>query len=356
LSLTTRILTAEPEQKYNPQPSEIRCFSIGCAGCGDGALICRLLSSGTTTPLKSIIGIDISHSTLSRAGNKLQRLITSPIAVRAANQQNLEPQVAAAAATHSATTGFLGSAVAAAAEGSDSLHSRYLPYPGEEMEGVEAVAPAAAVGSISNIGSLSVSLIQADVTSPQYTLPQGWGSLAGCDLVSCVEVLEHLWPESLALLGPCLLGGLQPKRAVFTTPNWEYNKVLRELGGEGQVMQGPPGRDGHPLRHGDHKFEWTRQEFRNWAGGLAAAYGYEVVYEDIGRAVREVGVREGGGEDVGGASQAAIFRRVERGSPDRGHEVGEVVWGPKEMEGLEKPDGMVGVVSKVDIDDAGEHM
>lgn len=50
---------------------------------------------------------------------------------------------------------------------------------------------------------------------------------------------------------------------------------------------GPPGRDGQPLRHGDHKFEWTRAEFRAWASALAQQHGYSVEFVDIGRALQE---------------------------------------------------------------------
>ena len=296
-------------------------LTLGSAGCGDGSLICSLLISGTTTSLKRITGIDISPSAITKAGNKVQRLVTGSNVMSFANQERLRANGTAAAGV----SGLNSEEVAATESGPGAVdchgsQSKGLTTGRGEMEGIEGSdaaggSAAAAYGSPAN-WSPSVTLIQADVTLPQYTLPQGWGSLAGCDLVACIEVLEHLHPESLALLGPTLLGGLQPKRAVFTTPNWEYNKVLRELGGQGEVMQGPPGRDGHPLRHGDHKFEWTRQEFRNWAGGLAAAYGYDVVFEDVGRALREVEVMEGGGEELGGASQAAVFRRVERGSPD----------------------------------------
>ena len=71
-------------------------------------------------------------------------------------------------------------------------------------------------------------------------------------------------------VGPCLLGGLQPRMLLVSTPNWEYNAVLRgaevagkmdtEEGGKAQgggggtgSWPGPPGRDGLPLRCNDHR-------------------------------------------------------------------------------------------------------
>ena len=40
----------------------------------------------------------------------------------------------------------------------------------------------------------------------------------------------------------------------------------------------PPG----AMRHRDHRFEWTRGEFRAWADRVAAAHGYRVSYLPVG--------------------------------------------------------------------------
>ena len=74
-----------------------------------------------------------------------------------------------------------------------------------------------------------------------------WGSLAGVDGAALVEVVEHLDPTPLRNLGPCLLGGLQPKLLVVTTPNREYNAVLHQLGNA--LLP-------NKLRNTDHRFEW----------------------------------------------------------------------------------------------------
>ena len=42
-------------------------------------------------------------------------------------------------------------------------------------------------------------------------------------------------------------------------------------------------------RHRDHRFEWTREEFRGWAGGVAAEHGYDVRFEPVGEDDPEVG-------------------------------------------------------------------
>jgi hypothetical protein len=53
------------------------------------------------------------------------------------------------------------------------------------------------------------------------------------------------------------------------------------------------------LRNDDHRFEWTRAEFEEWANALASKFGYGVEYTGVGGCV----------EDPGFASQIAIFTR-----------------------------------------------
>jgi hypothetical protein len=54
-----------------------------------------------------------------------------------------------------------------------------------------------------------------------------------------------------------------------TTPNVEYNVKFETL---------PAGK----MRHKDHRFEWSRQEFRAWAEGIAKRFGYTVQFLPIG--------------------------------------------------------------------------
>jgi hypothetical protein len=57
---------------------------------------------------------------------------------------------------------------------------------------------------------VEVRLLGGGAFSEVLRQPQGWGGLAGCDVAALVEVVEHLDPGPLALLGPCLLGGRPP--------------------------------------------------------------------------------------------------------------------------------------------------
>jgi hypothetical protein len=61
-----------------------------------------------------------------------------------------------------------------------------------------------------------------------------------------------------------------------TTPNVEYNVRWESL---------PAGH----VRHGDHRFEWTRAEFRAWAERVAERHGYGVEFVPVGPDDPEVG-------------------------------------------------------------------
>ena len=68
----------------------------------------------------------------------------------------------------------------------------------------------------------------------------------------------------------------RPKIAIVTTPNIEYNVKFENL---------PVGK----LRHPDHRFEWTRAEFQNWANAVSDRYKYGVSFGSIGNVDPEVG-------------------------------------------------------------------
>jgi 3' terminal RNA ribose 2'-O-methyltransferase Hen1 len=117
------------------------------------------------------------------------------------------------------------------------------------------------------------------------------GRLGGFDAAAVVEVVEHLDPPRLGAFERALFGYARPGMVIVTTPNAEYNALFDGL---------PAG----SLRHGDHRFEWTRAEFAQWADGVAARHGYRAEVSGIGP--------EGTGPDgsgLGCPSQLAVFRR-----------------------------------------------
>ena len=83
-----------------------------------------------------------------------------------------------------------------------------------------------------------------------------------------------------------MFAAANPASVVVTTPNAEYNALYPSLAAGA-------------LRHDDHRFEWTRTEFRDWAQGVADRHGYVVEH-------RAVGVEDA---TLGAPTQLALFRR-----------------------------------------------
>jgi 3' terminal RNA ribose 2'-O-methyltransferase Hen1 len=100
--------------------------------------------------------------------------------------------------------------------------------------------------------------------------------LEGFDAATAIEVVEHLDPPRLSAFERVLFEFARPRMVVLTTPNREYNVTWETL---------PAGK----FRHPDHRFEWTRAEFRAWADGVAARFGYRVRFLGVGPEHPELG-------------------------------------------------------------------
>ncbi|MBD2776219.1 3' terminal RNA ribose 2'-O-methyltransferase Hen1 [Iningainema tapete] len=107
----------------------------------------------------------------------------------------------------------------------------------------------------------------------------------GYDAATVIEVIEHLDLPRLAAFERVVFEFAQPKTVIFTTPNIEYNVKFENL---------PAGK----LRHKDHRFEWTRQEFQTWANSVAERFGYTVQFQPIGVE-----------SEVGSPTQMGVFSR-----------------------------------------------
>ena len=93
--------------------------------------------------------------------------------------------------------------------------------------------------------------------------------LQGFAAATLIEVIEHLDASRLAALESVLFEFARPHYVILTTPNREYNVLY-------------PGLKPQQLRHGDHRFEWTRAEFHGWCERQAQRFGYAVTYRDVG--------------------------------------------------------------------------
>jgi 3' terminal RNA ribose 2'-O-methyltransferase Hen1 len=111
--------------------------------------------------------------------------------------------------------------------------------------------------------------------------------LAGLDAAVLMEVIEHVDPSRLAALERVVFGHAAPSTVIVTTPNVEHNVRYATL---------PPG----TMRHRDHRFEWTRREFQDWAGGVAERNGYRVRFLPVG----------GDDPEVGPPTQLAVFDKL----------------------------------------------
>ncbi|WP_020474712.1 3' terminal RNA ribose 2'-O-methyltransferase Hen1 [Zavarzinella formosa] len=100
--------------------------------------------------------------------------------------------------------------------------------------------------------------------------------LEGFDAASIVEVIEHLDPPRLSAFERVVFEFAKPRTVVLTTPNKEYNVTWETL---------PAGK----FRHADHRFEWTRREFQDWANGIGERFGYSVRFLPVGPENPELG-------------------------------------------------------------------
>jgi len=100
--------------------------------------------------------------------------------------------------------------------------------------------------------------------------------LAGYDAAAVIEVIEHLDPPRLRAFERVLFEFARPRAIVVTTPNRDYNVMWESL---------PAG----DFRHRDHRFEWSREEFENWARTVAGRFGYQVRFLPVGAEAPGVG-------------------------------------------------------------------
>lgn len=127
--------------------------------------------------------------------------------------------------------------------------------------------------------------------------------------------------DQACLFGDVVLSSFCPKILIVSTPNYEYNVILQKSSFQGQE-EDPDEKNptqACKFRNHDHKFEWTRQQFNQWASDLATRHNYSVEYSGVG------GVD---GVEPGFASQIAVFRRKENGCPENlsADECYKVIW------------------------------
>ena len=124
-----------------------------------------------------------------------------------------------------------------------------------------------------------LTLMQASLT---YKDPR----FSGYDAACVVEVIEHLDPQRVPAFERVLFEFAAPATVVLTTPNKEYNAHYEWLAED-------------TLRHHDHRFEWTREEFKAWTAQICERFGYTVEISEIGDI----------DEAYGAPTQMGVFRK-----------------------------------------------
>ncbi|WP_415973401.1 3' terminal RNA ribose 2'-O-methyltransferase Hen1 [Rhodococcus sp. 077-4] len=113
--------------------------------------------------------------------------------------------------------------------------------------------------------------------------------LQGFDAMVLMEVIEHVDFDRLPALVRSVFREARPRTVLVTTPNSDYNVLY-------------PGLEPGTFRHVDHRFEFTRAQFEQWAASVANEHTYSVRVEGIGPV-----------DDIHGTpTQMAVFTREEQ--------------------------------------------
>ncbi|XP_033154473.1 small RNA 2'-O-methyltransferase [Drosophila mauritiana] len=154
------------------------------------------------------------------------------------------------------------------------------------MRNLTSVNPLVSDYIRSRASPLKVQIMQGNVADSSE-------ELRDTDAVIAIELIEHVYDDVLAKIPVNIFGFMQPKLVVFSTPNSDFNVIFTRF---------------NPLlpngfRHEDHKFEWSRDEFKNWCLGIVEKYpNYMFSLTGVGNPPKEY-------ESVGHVSQIAIFVR-----------------------------------------------
>ena len=108
----------------------------------------------------------------------------------------------------------------------------------------------------------------------------------GHDCACVIEVIEHIEPMRIPAFERSVFEFACPKTVIVTTPNREYNANYENM-------------QENSLRHGDHRFEWTRLEFKEWTEHICEKFNYTCVISGIGD----------NDENLGNPTQMGVFTK-----------------------------------------------
>lgn len=132
--------------------------------------------------------------------------------------------------------------------------------------------------------SLDIKVYHGDLAVPDDRL--------AADCMMMVEVIEHLLPEDVDRATRTIFGYYKPSVAIFTTPNSDFNQLLRQ-----------PDESPTKFRHHDHKFEWNREQFYQWCQGVCQQFpSYSFMLDGVGHLPNS--------HPYGPCTQIAVFQKI----------------------------------------------
>jgi len=164
--------------------------------------------------------------------------------------------------------------------GKSLLQKRHYlrPFPAEHLLKMSRPKPLVVEAYAGDISKVDTRILEVS--------PNVWAVVA-------IELIEHLYPETLRAFEISVFGVISPSLVIVTTPNSDFNPKFN-LG---------PGQ----FRHWDHKFEWSRQEFSLWCNKVCSEFpDYSYIVGGVCPASPEEL------EQFGHVSQLAIFRKSVR--------------------------------------------
>lgn len=161
--------------------------------------------------------------------------------------------------------------------GEGKLMARLAPDPQfQRIAGIDvAIKPLQLASRRLNEAGFSAAEIQKLLIFPSSFLYRD-ERLNGYDAAVLMEVIEHQESHRLRTMTLSVFKYMRPSTCVITTPNAEYNVRFPTL---------PAGQ----FRHPDHRFEWNRNQFQDWANSIAQEFEYVVRFVPIGDSAPELG-------------------------------------------------------------------
>ncbi|MDF2880164.1 MAG: 3 terminal ribose 2-O-methyltransferase Hen1 [Clostridiaceae bacterium] len=111
-----------------------------------------------------------------------------------------------------------------------------------------------------------------NITLLQSSLYYRDSRLKGFDTIVLCEVIEHNELERI----PGIIDNvmyLEPKNLIISTPNIEFNKFFNSS---------------NRLRHYDHRFEFTKNEFMSFCENISKTYGYDYKVSSFGKVIDDI--------------------------------------------------------------------